>query len=317
MNDKSENKFIKRKILRNLKERWFYYCFMSFVIIQFLIFYVGVNFNSIILAFTKYNIDPQTNAYVRSFASFDNFINIIKSFTNFNYAFKNSFVLCGCNLFIGVPLALLFSYYIFKKWPLSKMFQIVLYLPSIVSSIALVLIYTYLVEKGIPEIVEKLTGVKIAGLLNELASDKSTVFSTILFYNLWTGFGVNVIMYSNAMAGVSVSILEAGQVDGVNALQEFINIILPRIYGTVVVFIVSSLSVLFTNQMHLVSFKGIGASPELQTIGYYLYSIMKKATTTELIYPELSAFGLILTFILVPIVYIVRTSLYRFGPKDV
>lgn len=317
MKNKDKNNFSKSKIVNILRKRWYYYCLIIFPIMQFLIFYVGVNVNSISLAFSKYEVNVQTNAYERTFAAFDNFILVFNNFPNFKDAFKNSFILYGFTLFVGVPLALLFSYYIFKKWPLSKVFQVVLYLPSIVSSIALVLIYTYLVEKGVPAVVEMITGQKIPGLLNELATDKSTVFYTILFYNLWTGFGVNVIMYSNAMAGVSISILEAAQVDGVNALQEFIYVVLPRIYGTVVVFVISGLSVLFTNQMHLVSFKGVAASPELQTIGYYLYSIMTRSATTELVYPELAAFGLILTIILVPIVYVARKSMYKFGPKDV
>lgn len=299
------------KMLKLLKKRWFYYCLIIFPIVHFCIFYIGINANSIVLAFTKYDVYTGQNSF-HGFENFKQLITDIGEMKIFTYAFKNSVILYLLTLLVGVPLSLLFSHYIYKKWKMSKFFQVILYLPSIVSAIGFVLIYKYTVEKGIPEIYYLMTGKRMKGYL----SNVDTEFAAIMFYNLWTGFGVNVIMYSNAMANISESIIDASKIDGVNSIQEFFHIVLPRIYSTITVFVISGVSVLFTNQMNLMNFKGAGAEASINTMGYYLYAEMVRSSTSPAKYPYLAALGLLLTFITVPVAYGIKWSLNKFGPKD-
>ena len=181
-----------------------------------------------------------------------------------------------------------------------------------ISNLAFVLIYKYMVERMVPYVFDALFNVEIQGLL----TNTETRYGTILFYNLWTCFGVNVIMYSSSMANISDSIIEASHIDGVNAWQEFFHIVIPRIYSTVVVFVVAGVSVLFTNQMSVMDFKGAFADSELTTIGYYLYSRIVRAETQEVQYPYFAALGLMLTIVAVPLAILIKKSLEKFGPKD-
>lgn len=301
----------KKTISHKTKQKIFYYSLIMIPIVQFLIFYIGVNFNSIILAFKSYDIYTGENA----FNGFDNFSQLFNDFSEkiiFRYAFQNSFIRYFSTLVVGVFGALLFSYYIFKKYLFSGLFQIILYLPSIISSLAFVLMYKYMAESAIPYVWQELFDIKIEGLL----SNVNTKFGTILFYNLWTCFGVNVIMYSSSMANISSSIIEAAQMDGVNAWQEFYRIVLPRVYSTVVVFVVSGISALFVHQMSLMDFEGAYAEDSLNTVGYYLYAIMTRSSTSVGLYPYLAAFGLFLTLITAPLSIGLKYLLEKVGPKD-
>ena len=301
----------KKTISYKTKQRIFYYCLIIIPIVQFLIFYIGVNFNSIILAFKSYDVYTGEN----TFNGFGNFSQLFKDFSEkiiFRYAFKNSFIRYFSTLVVGVFGALLFSYYIFKKYLCSGLFQIILFLPSIISSLAFVLMYKYMAESAIPYVWQELFDIKIEGLL----SNVNTKFGTILFYNLWTCFGVNVIMYSSSMANISSSIIEAAQMDGVNAWQEFYRIVLPRVYSTVVVFVVSGISALFVHQMSLMDFEGAYAEDSLNTVGYYLYAIMTRSSTSVGLYPYLAAFGLFLTLITAPLSIGLKYLLEKVGPKD-
>lgn len=294
-----------------LKKRLFYYILILIPIIQFLIFYVGVNLNSIFLSFKEYDVYNGTYEIVW----FKNFKDVITNLSNtpaMEYALKNSFILFFSTMIVGVSLSLLFSYYIYKKGVLSGAFQVILYLPSIVSSLAFVLIYKYFAEMAIPEIFEQVFNMKLKPLL----STPETQFGTILFFCLWTGFGVNIIMYSNAMSGISDSIIEAAKLDGCNALQEFFLIIIPRIWSTITVFLVVGLATLFTNQMNLFSFYGIYAEARLWTVGYFLYREIASPNTTFADYPYLAAFGLIITCVAVPITMGAKFLLEKLGPKD-
>ena len=299
-----------RKLL-NLKRRSFYYIAILIPIVQFLIFYLFVNINSILLAFKDYDLYTGTYTIVW----FDNLRKVFSELLNrpaMSFAIKNTFILFLSSTIVGISLPLLFSYYIFKKGFLSGTFQVVLYLPSIISSLAFVLMYKYFVELAVPEIFDKLFAVKIDPLLSTPASQ----FGTILFYSLWTCFGVNIILYSNAMSGISKSIIEAAQLDGVNAFQEFLLIIIPRIYSTIVVFVVIGVSGMFINQMNLFNFYGTSAEAKLWTIGYFLYKEIASQRVTIADYPYLAAYGLVFTMFAVVITFTVKFVMEKLGPKD-
>lgn len=219
-----------------------------------------------------------------------------------------SYVLILC---IGTPLGLLFSYYIYKKHFGSNFFKVLLFLPSIVSSIVMATIYSYFVNRAIPGMADSWLGIALNGLMD----NTSTRFATIIFYNIWVGFGTSTLMYSNAMAGISPEIVESAHVDGATGFREFWHITLPMVYPTLTTFLITGIAGLFTNQINLFSFYGTSAPDELITYGYYLYQQTSMATS-EADYPILSAMGLILTVVTVAITLIARFLLEKFGPSE-
>ncbi|MBR4942973.1 MAG: hypothetical protein IKZ28_02995, partial [Clostridia bacterium] len=94
--------------------KWFYFAVVGFPILQFCIFYIGVNFNSILLAFKNY--DTLTGTY--SFAGFEHFKAFFTGlFENsvLVFAVKNSLIAYVVGLIVGLPLTLFFSWYIYRK----------------------------------------------------------------------------------------------------------------------------------------------------------------------------------------------------------
>ena len=172
----------------------------------------------------------------------------------------------------------------------------------------MVIIYKYFAELSIPELIYKFTGMEIEGLL----SNPNTEFAAIVFFNIWIGFGVSVLIYSNAMSGISPALEEAAMMDGITPLKEFLLIDIPLILPTVAVFIVSNTATIFMNQMNLFSFYGANASNyDLWTIGYYMYSGISSATTTIAEYPYYASFGLLFTFVTIPITLLIRRVLAK------
>ena len=293
-------------VFKNANAVIFYLCIVLLPTLQFLIFYIGVNFNSIILAFKEY--DGNT----AKFAGLKNFAQALKDIAGnpqVSPAVKNSLILYACTVLITF-FALVFSFYIYKRYAGSEIFRFVLFLPQIISSIVLVLIFSYFVDDGFLS----LKIVKV-GLL---ASPK-TDFATILFYNVWAGFGTQVMMYNGAMRAVPESVSEAAKIDGASSFQEFIFIMIPSIWGTLCTFIVVCICEIFTNMMCLVSFKALGAESRLITFGYYLYREMWRASKGGVVVggalPYLSAMGVIFSAIAITVTLIVRRLLKRLGPK--
>ena len=296
---------------RNRKKYIFYFVMMAWPIIQFCVFYIGINVNSIIMSFQSFN--TETNEYY-----FSGFTNVVAVYNNlihdsmFHTAIENSFIFFGVTLFCTC-LALFFSYYVYKKMPGSKFFRLVLYLPSVISPVVLAIMFRYCVDRALPDIMSDLFGKQMSGLL----VSRDTLIPTVAFYNVLLAFGVNVLMYTSTMSGISESVIESAQLDGATQIREFFSIVLPLIYPTLATFLTVSTANLFIDQAQLFALFSDQADRTVYTMGYYLYMNAYRNVTyaQDASYPELATYGVILTIVAMPITLIVRYCLNRFGPS--
>ncbi len=301
---------IKRKIDR--KDLIFYVVLIAIPFINFCVFYVGVGFNSILLTFRTY--EYQGAKLVEGWTAFGNIKTAINLFlTDYTHlmALKNSLIYWVISYTISMTLALLFSYYISKKMLGAGFFRIMLFLPSIISAMSLVLIYKYFADRTIPEIIGSLFKIETEGLLE----NEKTQFASIVFFNILMGFGTWTLMFSNSMSGIEPEVIEAAKLDGATGIKEFIYVIFPMIYATFVTFTIISVGGIFINQANLFSFFSHGASTNTVTVGYYFYEKTLAAGSNMASYPLLAAMGLVLTFISIPITYVVKWALEKYGPQ--
>ena len=291
---------------REITNLLFYVALIALPLIQFGIFYIGVNVNSILLAFQSYTL--QDGYY---FVGFDNFAKVFKDL--FTDAYFGKMVLNSLLGYLSTLLttvfSLLFSFYIYKKRMFSGFFKVILFLPNIISGLILAIMFKYFVDRAVPELALSWFGTQIDGLL----SSEATAFPTVIFFNVFIGFGVQVLLFSGAMDAVSPTLIDAAEVDGSTVLSQFIHIILPSIWPNVVTFLVVGVAGIFTNQLCIYSFFGTGASSSVYTIGYYLYKNTYLAAEDG--YPYLAAFGIVLTLFAVPLTYLAKYLLERFGPR--
>lgn len=214
---------------------------------------------------------------------------------------------------INTPLGLLFSYYISKKMPGAGFFRIFLFMPSIICSVIMVLIYGNFVDMALPEAIRLISGGKT--VIGGLMSTKETRFFAVAFYNLLVGFGVNVLMYSDAMSGIAEEVVESAHLDGAVGMREFYYITLPLVYPTITTFMITSVAGMFLNQYNLYSFFGSGEHFGLQTYGLYFYVQTLAADGSRAEYSLISAIGLCLTFIALPLTYLVKYLMEKLGPS--
>ena len=295
----------KRKLLKIL----FYTCVIALPMLQFVIFYVLVNFNSILLAFKEYDFYGNS-----TYVGFDNFANVFEKLFKmeaFKTIAKNSAIAYVCGLFVGLPLAIIFSYYIFKKCLLSGTFRTILFIPQIVSSLVLITSYKIFLDYGLPTVAEKVFSAE----LEPVYSNYDARFGSILFFTIWAGFGTQILMYSSAMANVNESIIEAAEIDGIGYFQELWYIVIPMCFSTISTFIIVGVAGFFTNSMGLFGFEGAHVDMEFQTFGYYLYQGIQQNTSNPVAWPELSAFGVVFTLIVAPVTVGVKYLLGKFGPS--
>ena len=125
----------------------FYIALLTLPILQLIIFYFVVNFQSIMLSFQqfkngKFVWDSTFDNFHRFFGGGNYEEGLIQT-KGFWQMIKNSILVYLFTSLAGTVLAMFFSYYIYKKRTLSTFFKICLFLPTILPIILLVIIFKF------------------------------------------------------------------------------------------------------------------------------------------------------------------------------
>lgn len=308
--DAMKLKKVKPKI--NKGDMFFYCVFLAWPVLQFAVFYIGVNFNSILMSFKELNED--TNVITYGLGSYKW---VFKDFMG-DAAFKDYLGLTlkgfAVTSLISTPLGLLFAYYIYKKLFGWGAFRVILFLPQIISGVVIAVIFRFFVNDYVPQILPS---------VGNLFGDKfeKAAFPMLMFYCIWMGFGTSVLMYSNKMSSIPEEIIESAHLDGAIGLREFWHIVMPLTFSTFSVFLITSVAGLFMNQFGAYELYRHDTSKGM-SIGLWFY-LQVKAQSEKVLDPQstpslfkFAALGIVLTIITIPIALTIRWAVEKFGPSE-
>lgn len=299
----------KKKKKRVWSDIWFYVAVLAIPVAKFVFSNFIVNFNSILMAFQKTNINTG-NLEWAGISNFSGVLDLVFGNVHLREAFGRSLLAYFITLVVTTVIPPFLIYYVWKKYMFSEFFKVVLFLPSIISSIITVTIYRFMANRLVPELIYNLTGKEIIGL----TSNPDTSFGAVLLYSLWMSMGGGLLTTLGAMNSIDNEILEAGKIDGTNAITEFWHIVLPGIYRlTFLGFITGVVSILISDY-GLYGFYGNAADPQTWTIGYYYNSKMIHAPREQL--PFYAAWGLLISAVSIPITLFLRNLIYNHGPSE-
>lgn len=305
----------KKKQMRkkNLSKNLFVWGMLAYPLILFLIFYVGVNASSFIMAFQEYHLN--SGPTFAGFANFSQFLTDI--FSNgelLNISITNSLKMYSISLVICMPLYLLFSYLLYKKFFGHRFIRFAIMMPAVISTFVFCLVFKYFVGEPFQQIMHAFGAEDFPNLLKDL----NTQFGTTLFYDIWVSFTMSMIVYSNAMNAVDDEVIESAKLDGVNnMIQEMWYILLPLIFPTISTFLITGFAGILSNGGSIMLFFMYSADPVVYNMGYY-YTVQVANATNELGYPVLAAGGMLMTLLVAPLTILLRKFLERVSPvRDV
>ena len=279
---------------------------MLIPVLQWCVFWLFINAQTISLAFRN----PLTNEFdfTRNYKWLWMFqLNIKRTSTAFEgsllQGLKNTMLSFGITLAITFPLCLVIAYFIYKKIRGYKVFRIAFYLPAVIPAIVLTTVYKDITQSG--AIIDKIFhNVPPSGLLN----DSSTALGAVIVFTVLCGFTTNVLLFSSGMARIPVEVIEAAKIDGVGPLREIVSLIIPLIWPTLTTQIILAFTGMFNAGGPVMLLNG--GKYGTMTIAYWLfYQIAgdgrSGAMTSSGPY-IVSAVGLALTMVAVPIVLLTR-----------
>ena len=298
---------VKKKMSqRRKKELIFIIALLAYPVLQFLLTWIFVNSYSIILSFQKISMEGEV-----SFAFFENFEYVIKRIFDPNLGAVtiangiripnnllvviNSLGYGVITIFVSLPLALIASYFLSKKMPLANVFRVIFFLPNIISVVALVYAFRMQLDStsGIAYYFLDFFGIHLEDTIWPSTS------IIVYIYCIWAGIGYNVLLFSGAIGRVPKELFESAQMDGAGNFKQFTKIMIPMIWPTVVTMIVLGMTSILTLYLQPVLFE----YNYTETIAGTIFNGVSDGMTQ---YPIYSAFGLLFSFILAPVILWVR-----------
>lgn len=288
------------KALRSGKN-FFVICMLFFPLLGFVVFYIIQNFEALGLAFQEIvGVDEYGNDVTRW--TFDQFPRAIKLFkgsgAEMSVALKNTVLYFLSKELLMTPVSFVIAYFFYKKLTGTGFFRVAIYLPNIISSIALCTAFKCIIAPNGP--LSDLLFTKFGYEMPSLLRQESTATYTIVFFQVFMGININMLLFQGSFNRIPKEVVEAALLDGAGAWVELVTIMIPMMWSTLSTLLLLSITNIFGSSGQILLFTG--GSYGTSTISYWMYDQVKLQNSYNL--P--SALGLIFTFINIPIVVIVR-----------
>lgn len=268
-------------------------------LLNLLVIYIYTNFSSFFMAFRDSN-----GAW-----GFEQFVRLVREFnmegSDIKLGLRNT-LLTFAIIFISFPFKVLVSYFIYKKVPGYKFYRVAFFLPNIIFSVCVSLVFKRAV--GPTGVIAETVG-KVMGLdyVPELLADGRFANIVVLLNMIWLQFPGPLIILGGTFSRIPDEVLEAGRVDGTTWITEFTQLIVPMVWPTVTLQMVLTIAGLFgsTGQVFLLT----GGSYGTMTISSWMYLQLQQYSVSGYnsnVYNYLSAVGLVITAIAVPLALGVR-----------
>ena len=311
--EKTKNKWFKGYSIRERKNFPFIYVCLILPIVHITIFYFIVNFSAITFAFKDKSLNWSFESITRVFQA----LKINNDAWGYGplSLIKNSVIIWFLtnvlanivNIFVGLILT--------KHMLGSKVFRIIYYIPSIVGPVVFAgvmkEIYAY---NGVIIEVLKDVGVTLdtSLLKSGFLGNKETAFNTLMIQLVVMRITGADMILGSAYMKIPEEIFESAKVEGCGFFREAFQIAIPLIWPTLTTMLTFSLCSFFTADYSMYLYSNGSGANGMVSVGFYLYrfqTMFAGSTDTNYLMGYVSAFGMFITLITIPVVLIGRKVL--------
>lgn len=189
----------------------------------------------IFTAFTDWNI---RDLYHFEFNGLENFTDIFAD-KYFLLAIKNTFLFTIVTTAVKVMFAVLLAVALVKPLKTQKLMRSIFYIPSILSGVAIGLIFTsFFKMDGMFDQILDFFG--YAGNTIWLG-EEATAMWCVIWTDIWKGTGFSMMIFIAGLQGIPEEYYEAAAIDGAGGIKRFFYVTLPLLMPSFTVVITSSL----------------------------------------------------------------------------
>ncbi|GMQ58467.1 sugar ABC transporter permease [Vallitalea sediminicola] len=206
----------------------------------------------------------------KTFIGLTNYIDLFQD-SSFKATLVNNLYVIIASVLFQIPLGLLLALVIVKNNFRNKLLSIIYFLPYLLSTMAVGLVWTLFYDPYFGVINNALKSIGVEKWQVTWLADPKTALVAVLIVVIWFYAPFYMVILRAALVGVSKSLYEAAEIDGASKSQQFFKITLPTIKPTLVTSSILSIvgSLKSFDIFYIMTNGGPGTSTEL--VGTYMY----------------------------------------------
>lgn len=186
-------------------------------------------------------------------------------------SFRHTIIWIVLTVVLTMTVSLMLAVLMNQKFAGRTFFRAFFYFPSVISAIAVAIIWRWIYNPQIGFINQfaKLLGLDFT---QTWISTPKTALIALFIASLWQAIGQPMILFLAGLGGISPDVLEASDIDGANAVQKFFRITIPLMKDTFVM-VISTLLIAAMKVYDIV--KGLtdgGPNNATQVLASYMYN---------------------------------------------
>ena len=253
---------------RKKDERIAAYIFTSPAIVLLIAFLVVPMIYTVYYSVFKYQVMRPNDI---SFIGLDNYTKLFKD-AEFWKALRNTFYFTIIVVPVQCVLALALALLVSKRFKGVAVFRTMYFSPQLTSMVVISVLWTVLYNSN-PN----------TGLINSILvgfglqpinflTNAKTAMNAIIFMSAWQGAGYQMMIFLAGLQGIPKEQYEAASVDGANTWQQFWNITIPNLKGTIkYVIMITMIQAMKLFTQPYVMTQG-GPKNSTKTMVYYIYT---------------------------------------------
>jgi raffinose/stachyose/melibiose transport system permease protein len=242
--------------------------FLIPAIALYLTFFVYPFFKTVLFSFTNWD-----GFITHDFIGFGNYATILKDII-FQQSLIRVFIWVFAALIFKVGFALIIAYVLRRKIPGIRFFRTIVFIPYIMSSAAMCLMFSIMYDKEIGFINIFLRAIGLDSITRYWIADPKTAFGAVIAIPIYQAIGYFFVILFAAMQDVPEDLYEAGRIDGTNSIQEFFFITIPGVWKTLAVCITLAINGAFQNYDYIFILTYGGPNHVSEVPATYMYKAL-------------------------------------------
>lgn len=315
-------KIKKKKPVGRRNAELFCLCILIPAFVHFIVFNVMMNFNSVLLAFKYYDGTVQQHKFYKMNEIFTNFIRFFQELfvdPKTSHYFLNGVVFQLVDI-AAIPVSLMIAYCIYKKFPMTAFYMVVMFLPGILSGMITALGFKAFVNTGLANTWEFLLNRPRDDFSAPLLTDNA--FWILAFYKFYYAMPGALLVNVGTMRKIPEELIEYGKLEGMSYAEEFVYVVLPMMFGLIQISCLGMFAGFLTEGGPLFAVYGTGQDVPNSTItfGYYMQASvlgdkLSNGAPPEYMYGYSTAVNLTIGLVTVPIVWGTKKLFDLFDPE--
>ncbi len=251
------------------KKKWnwalFFFVLPGFIIYS--VFFAGPTVAALFLSLTDWNGIAPTFNYV----GFSNYTNMLTDDPIFVQSLGNNLKFTLGVLIFQTVLSLFFAMLLVKNTKANIFYRAVYFFPTIVASVSVAFVWTFMYDPNIGVINNILSAVGLENLAKSWLGDRNIAIYSLAFVQFWAHTGQMLIIFVAGLHAIPKELYEAAEIEGASKWQTFKSITWPLLAPSATIVVAYTTIQSFKAFDLVIAMTGGGPSYATEILSTFLY----------------------------------------------